>query len=225
VFLEYILFIGLLSSQVLAKVLRLIPMYITTYAGDYIMLSRVTRFSGARILVVDDSLFDRRLISTALKKAGFTKMMTADDGADAVQKTHDYRPDLVLLDLKMPNLDGFGYCEMVRKDSDLPKMPIIVQTELEDRQSRLHALSCGADDFLTKPLDMAELTLRICVHIERYFMLRDMQDMCDYLKMEVDTVRSLQADIDKVRATVANKGDMDNHFEVLKQLAYLTTVQ
>ncbi|MFA4995305.1 MAG: response regulator [Bdellovibrionales bacterium] len=78
------------------------------------MFSGVMRFANARILVVDDSEFDRRLISTALKKAGFTNMMMADDGSDAVQKTFNYRPDLVLLDLHMPNLDGFGYCESVR---------------------------------------------------------------------------------------------------------------
>ena len=189
------------------------------------MLNRIARFSDARILVVDDSLFTRRLISTALKKAGFTKILTADDGAEAVQKTYDFKPNLVLLDLKMPNLDGFGYCEMVRKDPELLRMPIIVQTELDDRQSRLHALSCGADDFLTKPLDMAELTLRICVHIERYFMLRDMKDMCDYLKMEIDSVRGLRSEIKKLKVSSAKKGDMDNHFEVLEQLAHLTKIR
>lgn len=104
-------------------------------------------------------------------------------------------------------------------------MPIIVQTALEDRQSRLHALSCGADDFLTKPLDMAELTLRICVHAERYFMLRDMEDMCGYLKMEIDMVRGLRSDIGKLKVSTAHKGDLDNHFEVLEQLAHLSVVE
>jgi len=186
------------------------------------MPSTVSRFSCARILVVDDSVFDRRLISTALKKAGFTTMMTADDGADAVQKTYEFHPDLVLLDLNMPNLDGFGYCEMVRKDATLSSMPIIVQTALEDRQSRLHALSCGADDFLTKPLDMAELTLRICVHVERHFMIRDMENMCNYLKMEMDIVQNVRTDIEKTKASTANMNYLDNHFEVLEELAHLS---
>jgi DNA-binding response OmpR family regulator len=189
------------------------------------MSSSLTRFPRARILVVDDSVFERRLISIALKKAGFTRMMTADDGADAVQKTYDFHPDLVLLDLNMPNLDGFGYCEMVRKDTALLNMPIIVQTALEDRQSRLHALSCGADDFLTKPLDMAELTLRISVHVERYFMLRDMEAMCDYLKMEIDMVRGMRSDVEKSKFSVSHKSDLDNHFEVLEQLAHLSAAQ
>jgi DNA-binding response OmpR family regulator len=186
------------------------------------MFGNITRFSCARILIVDDSVFERRLISIALERAGFTRMMTADDGADAVQKTYEFIPDLVLLDLKMPNLDGFGYCEMVRKDPALPKMPVIVQTASEDRQSRLHALSCGADDFLTKPLDITELTLRICAHIERYFMLRDMEDMCGYLKMELDMVQGLRSDIEKSDFSASSKDNLDNHFEVLKQLAHLS---
>lgn len=181
-------------------------------------------FSNARILLVDDSVFERRLISMALKKAGFTKVITADDGADAVQKTYAACPDLVLLDLNMPNLDGFGYCEMVRKDSTLPKMPIIVQTALEDRQARLHALTCGADDYLTKPIDMAELTLRICVHVERYFMLRDMQNMCDYLKMEVDMVQGMRAEIEKARISPSNAGMFVKHTEVMEQLAHLSAI-
>ncbi len=179
-----------------------------------------TKFSHARILIVDDSVFDRRLISTALKKTGFTKIVTADDGADAVQKTHDFRPDLVLLDLNMPNLDGFGYCEMVRNDETLPRMPILVQTALKNRQSWLHALSCGADDFLTKPLDMAELTLRICVHIEHFFMLRDLQNMCDYLKMELDLSHNLRKEVKDSQLSPPKRIILDRHYEVLEQIVH-----
>jgi DNA-binding response OmpR family regulator len=186
-------------------------------------MSCTPNFFCARILVVDDSVFARRLISIALKNAGFARVTTADDGADAVRKTYELRPDLVLLDLAMPNLDGFGYCEMVRKDPSLTRMPIIVQTAMEDRQSRLHALSCGADDFLTKPLDMAELTLRICTHVERYFMLREMENMCDYLKMELDVVQKLRPDIEGAVFSPTDKGNMENHLEVLEELAFLSS--
>jgi len=184
------------------------------------MINLATKFSHAHILIVDDSIFDRRLISTALKKSGFTKILTADDGADAVQKTYDYRPDLVLLDLNMPNLDGFGYCEMVRNDTGLPRMPIIVQTALKNRQSWLHALSCGADDFLTKPLDMAELTLRICVHVEHFFMLRDLQNMCDYLKMELDMSHNLRTEVANSELPQPKRIILDRHYEVLEQIVH-----
>lgn len=181
-----------------------------------------TRFPYARLLVVDDSEFERMLIVTALKKAGFVSIMQADDGVKALAKTRDFCPDLVLLDLSMPNLDGFGYCAEVRKDTSLPKMPIIVQTALEDRDSRLRALSCGADDFLTKPLDMDELALRICVHVDRYFMFRDMAAMYGYLKMELDAVRGIHPDVAGIEMPPARKRDFENHCEVLEQLAHLS---
>jgi len=145
------------------------------------MYDIVARFAHACILVVDDSVFERRLITAALKKAGFNKIEAAIDGVEALKKTYDLRPDLVLLDLCMPNLDGFGYCEKVRGDKNLLRMPIIVQTALEDRNSRLRALSCGANDFLLKPLDMDEVALRIGLHIENYFMLHQLKALRDYL--------------------------------------------
>jgi len=181
-----------------------------------------TRFPCARILVVDDSVFERHLITMALEKAGFQRIISADDGEAALAKTKEFQPDLVLLDLNMPHLDGFGYCEVVRKDASLPKMPIIVQTALEDRQSRLRALSCGADDFLTKPLDMAELTLRIGVHVDRYFMLREMENMCDYLKMELETVHHVRSAMDAANITPLSRENLENHCEVLEQLAFLS---
>ncbi len=189
------------------------------------MSETATRFPYARILVVDDSVLDRMIISTALKKAGFTNIQLADDGADALRKTREFQPDLVLLDLAMPNLDGFGYCTEVRKDQAIPKMPIIVQSVSEDRESRLKALTCGADDFLMKPLDMAELTLRICVHVERYFMLREMQDMCTYLKMELDVVKNVQKDISNSKVSEPDAKNLEKHVEVLEQLAHLSSDQ
>ncbi|MDD3371428.1 MAG: response regulator [Alphaproteobacteria bacterium] len=173
----------------------------------------------ARILVVDDSIFDRRLISLALKKSGFNNILTADNGEDALKKTFDFRPDLVLLDLRMPNLDGFGYIEMVRNNDKLSRMPIIVQTAQPDRQSWLRALSCGADDFLSKPLDMEEVALRICVQVERYFVLKEMVDTHEYLKMEIDVCHDLLKEFEASGVLPFPKMSiLYKHHEVLEQI-------
>jgi DNA-binding response OmpR family regulator len=177
-----------------------------------------SRFSNARILVVDDSIFSRRLISTALEKVGFHNIDTATDGADALAKVYDFCPDLVILDLNMPNLDGFGFCERVRSDPSLPHMPIIVQTEVEEREARLHALSCGADDFLRKPLDMDELRLRICVHVERHLAMIDMKDVCDCLRMELDELRGLRDAMEQADPIERGASLLENHCDVMKQL-------
>lgn len=176
------------------------------------------RFANARILVVDDVDFTRRLISSALVKSGFSCIETAENGAEALQKTYDVCPDLVILDLNMPKLDGFGYCELVRGDKNLPRMPIVVQTGFDERKARLRALSCGADDFLTKPLDMDELSLRICVHVDRYFMLRDMSNMCDYLEMEVEKTQELRRYIEQSSEPQSGHDLLDKHLDVMKEL-------
>lgn len=181
------------------------------------------RFTNARILVVDDVAFTRRLICSALNKAGFMRIDVAEDGAEALQKTYDLNPDLVILDLNMPKLDGFGYCELVRGDPNLPRMPIIVQTGVEERKARLQALSCGADDYLTKPLDMDELALRICVHIERYFMLRDLGSMCNYLEMEIEQANGLRPFIDPTDAGKPGADLLDKHLELMKELIAFAT--
>ena len=176
------------------------------------------RFANACILVVDDVTFTRRLIAAALTKAGFHRIESAENGAEALQKTYDLCPDLVILDLNMPKLDGFGYCELVRGDKNLPRMPIIVQTGVEERKARLRALSCGADDFLTKPLDMDELSLRICVHVDRYFMLRDMKDMCSYLEMEIEQTQLLRPYIEQAQAAQSGTDLFEKHLDVMKEL-------
>ncbi len=186
------------------------------------MVGNTERISRAKILVVDDSDFERLLISTALKKAGFSKIYVAGDGIEAIEKTMDLRPDIVLLDLKMPKMDGFGYCENVRATASLPRMPIIVQTVLEERESRLRALSCGADDYLIKPLDMEELVLRMRIHIERHFMFRELEDMFSYLKMETEAVKDFQTDIYAEDLPELHKGRFDKHCQVLEQLACLS---
>lgn len=183
------------------------------------------KFLNASILIVDDAPFARKLISTALTKAGFARVETAEDGEEGVQKTYNLRPDLVLLDLDMPKLDGFGYCEAVRSDKNLPHMPIIVQTALEERNAMLRALSCGADDFLTKPLDMEELVLRIFVHIERHFMLRDMKDICSYLKLELEQTKILQRFIKNTGAATSENDLFDKHLEVMKELVAVSSAE
>jgi DNA-binding response OmpR family regulator len=136
-----------------------------------------SRFANARILIIDDAPYNVKLIASRLEAAGYKNIETAQDGLDGLEKTAIFRPELVLLDIMMPNLDGFGYCERIRADKTADPIPIIVQTALGDRESMLRALTCGADDFLKKPLDMEEINLRVYVHLKRYFMLQDLEKL------------------------------------------------
>lgn len=177
------------------------------------------RFTQARILVVDDSPFNVRLICAKLAASGYSNIEVAVDGVDALTKTYRKMPDLVLLDIMMPNLDGFGYCDQIRSDPSAAHMPIIVQTALEDRDTKIRALSCGADDFLNKPLDLEEVALRVHVHLERYFILQDLENIRSYLKMELEQANTTIKHLEEGIVSASGRHQLERHYEVLKTLA------
>ena len=117
----------------------------------------------AKILVVDDENSIRRLLETRLSMLGY-EVVTAADGIEALDIFHDGVPDLVVLDVMLPRLDGYGVCQELRKQSDIP---IIMLTALGDVADRLMGLELGADDYLGKPFSPKELEARICSLLRR----------------------------------------------------------
>ncbi len=112
--------------------------------------------SQARILVVDDDPDIRSLLRELLERAGH-EVFTAEDGRDALRSLYEKRPDLVVLDVAMPELDGWGTLERVRDLSDVPVLMLTARTgELE----KVRGLRAGADDYVTKPFGRQELLAR-----------------------------------------------------------------
>ena len=110
-----------------------------------------------RILVVDDEASIRRILETRLSMIGYD-VVTASDGEEALDVFHNQDPDLVVLDVMMPKLDGYGVCQELRKESDIP---IIMLTALGDVADRITGLELGADDYVVKPFSPKELEARI----------------------------------------------------------------
>ncbi|MGK7916453.1 MAG: response regulator transcription factor RpaB [Prochloraceae cyanobacterium] len=110
-----------------------------------------------KILVVDDEASIRRILKTRLSMIGY-EIATAADGKEALEKFPHIQPDLVVLDVMMPKLDGYGVCEQLRQKSDLP---IIMLTALGDIADRITGLELGADDYVVKPFSPKELEARI----------------------------------------------------------------
>lgn len=112
------------------------------------------------ILVVDDEASIRRILETRLSMIGY-QVVTASDGEEALEAFHRAPPDLVVLDVMMPKLDGYGVCQELRKESDVP---IVILTALGDVADRITGLELGADDYVVKPFSPKELEARIrCV--------------------------------------------------------------
>ncbi|MCA9522015.1 MAG: EAL domain-containing protein [Myxococcales bacterium] len=125
-------------------------------------MSSEDRGNSARptILIVDDTDVGRDLIGGVLQREGY-QLAFADNGQQALSVATRVRPDVILLDVMMPGLDGFEVCRVLRRDPVLGKVPIVMITALDDRASRLRGFEVGADDFVTKPFDRRELKMRV----------------------------------------------------------------
>ena len=116
--------------------------------------------SKETILVADDEASIRRILETRLSMIGY-QVLTACDGNEALDLFRNCEPDLVVLDVMMPKLDGYGVCQELRKESDVP---IVMLTALGDVADRITGLELGADDYVVKPFSPKELEARIrCV--------------------------------------------------------------
>jgi signal transduction histidine kinase len=129
----------------------------------------------ATILVVDDELKAQTLLRTLLEAEGY-RVLCAGNGPDALASAAQ-RPDVILLDIMMPGMDGYEVCTRLRADPALAAVPVIMLTALDDRASKLRGLQCGADDFLGKPFDSAELRarMRTITRLNRYRRLYEEQ--------------------------------------------------
>jgi adenylate cyclase len=113
-----------------------------------------------RLLVVDDDADNREIAARFLERAGYT-VERAGDGAAALAAVAERAPDLVLLDVMMPGLDGIEVCRRLKQDPDTRLIPVVIMTGLAHLDDRIRGIQAGADDYLTKPVDRAELLARI----------------------------------------------------------------
>ena len=111
------------------------------------------------ILIVDDNAASRETLESVLGEEGYNLQM-AEDGTQALEMADALHPDLILLDVMMPGMDGFEVCRRLRSTPGLVEVPIILLTALDDSASRIEGIQSGADDFLSKPFDRQELRAR-----------------------------------------------------------------
>ncbi len=140
---------------------------------------------SSRILVVDDLLPNRRLLEAKLK-AEYYEPITAESGMEAIQKAKENPPDVILLDVMMPEMDGFETCRKLKEDPITADIPVVMVTALSDVEDRVEGLNAGADDFLTKPINDLALFARIRSLVR-------LKSMTDELKLRDQTGEQLGA--------------------------------
>lgn len=130
----------------------------------------------SKIVIVDDSPVGLQHLAMILASPAY-ELVLASSGAEALSKAKHLQPDLILLDVLMPEMDGFEVCRRLRTDPVLAEVPVLIVTALDDRESRLKGLNAGADDFITKPIDPDELEARVrtILRLNRYRRLLEKQ--------------------------------------------------
>lgn len=178
------------------------------------------------ILVVDDNEPNRLLAQGTLEDEGY-RVVLARNGAEGITAFETAHPDCVLLDVRMPELDGFAACERIRKLPRGPETPIIFLTALRDIDTFDRALDVGGDDFLTKPVRPAELVARVRSMLKLRRMRTDLNEYYELMKQQRDDLLRLQLQKERLMAFVVHDlknpvNAMDLHAQVLlrdKQLS------
>ncbi|MEX0780838.1 MAG: response regulator [Balneolales bacterium] len=147
--------------------------------------------SKPTILIVDDEQDILDLISYNLESEGF-EVLKAENGQDGIKLVKQHKPNLVLLDIMMPKMDGLEVCEKLRKEQSVQNIPIIFLTARGDEQTEVDGLDRGADDFITKPISIKKLVSRIKAVLRRF----------DEAKTEVTSFEVHDIKIDRERYIV-----------------------
>ncbi len=113
-----------------------------------------------KILLVDDEPVNLKILKAMLVPEGY-EVFTAENGLEALEKLNTENPDIVLLDVMMPEMDGFEVCKKIKAQKDKRMIPVLMVTALQDKIHRQQAMEAGADDFLSKPIDRIELLIRV----------------------------------------------------------------
>ncbi|MFL6689863.1 MAG: response regulator, partial [Alphaproteobacteria bacterium] len=137
----------------------------------------------ARVLVVDDILSNVKLLEAKLT-AEYFEVATALNGLEALARIEEQQPDIVLLDVMMPGMDGFEVCRRIKQNSMTAHLPVVMVTALDQPADRVAGLQAGADDFLTKPVDDAALFARVRSLVR-------LKMMTDELRMREETGQSM----------------------------------
>lgn len=178
----------------------------------------------SKILIVDDESEIRKLLRVTLQAHGYTTAEAAD-GADAIEKVNLLRPDLIILDLSLPDLQGTDVLSQIRQWSSVP---ILVLTVHDDERDKVFVLDHGADDYVTKPFGMRELMARIRVALRRAAPLSEtpivhvghitMDLVRRVVERDGQSIKLTPIEYDLLRVLALNAGRVLTHRQLLRQV-------
>ncbi len=173
-----------------------------------------------RILIVDDEINNRKLLATLLGSLGY-ETIQAEDGYEAIKMAKEETPDLIFLDIMMPELDGYEVCRRLKDDEESLNIPVVMVTALTDKESKIRGLDVGAIDFLSKPVDPSELKART----RNVFTIKRFEDKlkCDNELLEsMVKERTLELDLMIDKLNRVNLELEDGYMDTIQRLTVVS---
>lgn len=191
--------------------------------GEAILSGNDISLAEARVLIVDDNRGSRVLLESLVREVGVGHVEFGVDGEDGLAKVDSFQPDLVLLDVRMPKMDGFEMCRRLRENRAQLDLPVLIQTALTSDDSRADSFRAGATDMVSKPVVPVELMARVRIHLEKRMLIRGLRAYRERVAQELTSARAMQL------ALIPRKGPVDavaerrglritSHFEASSEL-------
>jgi sigma-B regulation protein RsbU (phosphoserine phosphatase) len=150
---------------------------------------------ASRILIADDESLVCRLIAGILTRQHYSNFSFASGGYSALEQIDTFQPDIILLDVQMPDLGGLEVCERIRARPECVDLPILIHSATFDRKEMGILFAAGASDFLSKPINPSELISRVTVHLERRKSFRELRHYRERTSQELEAARRMQFEL------------------------------
>ena len=176
--------------------------------------------TGQAVLIVDDNPTNIGVLLDYLSEAGF-RVLVAQDGESALEQIEYARPDIILLDVMMPGIDGFETCRRLKQKETTREIPVIFMTALSETVDKVKGFNVGAVDYITKPIHQEEVLARVTAHLTIQSLQKSLQEQNARLQQEITERQKLIAELDAFAYTVAH--DLQNPLSVI--IAYTEVLQ
>lgn len=186
-------------------------------------MSHALDLSRCRVLIVDDNAFNRKTLAMVISRAGVGEVDFAGDGEEGLRKVERFLPDLVLLDVEMPRMDGLEMCRRLRDIPQFAALPVLFQTILDSEEEQVRCFAAGGNDYITKPIRAGECVARVRQQLEKRILFNDLTAFRERLNGELRSARDMQMSLLPEPAIVAKLSarygvDVRSHFETSSEL-------
>lgn len=177
----------------------------------------------SRVLIVDDNPFNQKSLALVIRRAGFAAIDFAADGVEGLAKVERFRPDLILLDVDMPVMDGLEMCRRLRADANHAELPILFQTAFDRDEEQVRCFDAGGSDFISKPIKPGECVARVRHHLEKRKLFNDLAAFRQRVERELMHARAMQLSLLPEKRLVGDVGahyglSIATHFETSSEL-------